>query len=671
MGSKGMGSCLPPCGNWLMVPVPPFHPVCKAPKLVEEEFKEFAEGRDNMTVKDMTKYMRDKQGESTVTEEEVRNLMERFIDALMRSSSSRHLRQLGVSNSNRGFRSPGSSKSLKQELLAVERSGREPPTFTLPLFLKFLLNPIYNGHRSASLYPPSKTVSENMTAPLSDYYIFASHNTYLTGNQLTSKSSTEPIVNALKSGCRVIEIDCWNGPDGTIKVTHGNTLTKSVGFEDCIQAIKNNAFVASEYPVIVTIENHLSQANQKQAAQVLKRVLKKDMFIPSPSDRPPVAFLSPEALKKKIIISDKPPGDSVSTQVMEEPKFAENMVAGALLHRSSSSGSSSEDESKSLRGGKKTRRRQIQVAESILSPISDEDSSSQDEPRDPEFEELLYIHCQKPSEMVERQKKGGPLVPGQHAIMANLSESQLDDHIKSHPKDLIEFSKKNLARVYPFGLRFDSSNADPMDAWSHGIQVAAINMQGKDRAVWISRALFSKNGGCGYVKKPDILLPGSTATLNYESFKNLHSKLELKVRVLMGTDWHRNYDLFKKPDYFVKVAVHGMYDDGLKKHTKWIKRSREPHWDKEFTFQIRVPELAILRLEVKEHDTFLRDDMVGQSCVPVTGLRQGIRAVKLQSKKGEHRNSKLLCEFRLTSLSPSNSGPMSSVNREPVPGCWG
>ena len=64
-------------------------------------------------------------------------------------------------------------------------------------------------------------ITEDMTAPLSDYYIFASHNTYLTGNQLTSKCSTEPIVKALLSGCRVIEIDCWNGPNGTIKVTHG------------------------------------------------------------------------------------------------------------------------------------------------------------------------------------------------------------------------------------------------------------------------------------------------------------------------------------------------------------------------------------------------------------------------------------------------------------------
>lgn len=48
----------------------------------------------------------------------------------------------------------------------------------------------------------------------------------------------------------------------------GSTLTKAVAFEDCIKAIKQNAFVTSEYPVILTIESHLSQTHQKNAALV-------------------------------------------------------------------------------------------------------------------------------------------------------------------------------------------------------------------------------------------------------------------------------------------------------------------------------------------------------------------------------------------------------------------
>jgi phosphatidylinositol phospholipase C delta len=81
--------------------------------------------------------------------------------------------------------------------------------------------------------------------------------------------------------------------------------------------------------------------------------------------------------------------------------------------------------------------------------------------------------------------------------------------------------------MYPFGLRFNSSNADPMVAWSHGIQVAAINMQGNDRPVWVARALFSANGNCGYVKKPDLFLPGSK--FDYEQISSLSPKILLKV----------------------------------------------------------------------------------------------------------------------------------------------
>lgn len=47
-----------------------------------------------------------------------------------------------------------------------------------------------------------------------------------------------------------------------------STLTRAVAFKDCVAAIKDNAFLASDYPVIITIENHLGAELQKKAATV-------------------------------------------------------------------------------------------------------------------------------------------------------------------------------------------------------------------------------------------------------------------------------------------------------------------------------------------------------------------------------------------------------------------
>ena len=46
------------------------------------------------------------------------------------------------------------------------------------------------------------------------------------------------------------------------------TLTSPVDFKTCLVAIKENAFHKTDYPVIVTLEDHLTPQLQAKAAEV-------------------------------------------------------------------------------------------------------------------------------------------------------------------------------------------------------------------------------------------------------------------------------------------------------------------------------------------------------------------------------------------------------------------
>ena len=124
-------------------------------------------------------------------------------------------------------------------------------------FLWYLMSP-------DNLVMPNYKIEQNeaMEKPLSHYFINSSHNTYLIGHQITGRSSVEMYRQVLLSGCRCIELDFWNGKDEEPRVLHGYTFVPDIPAKEVIQAIAEYAFKTSDYPLILSFENHCNPKQQ-------------------------------------------------------------------------------------------------------------------------------------------------------------------------------------------------------------------------------------------------------------------------------------------------------------------------------------------------------------------------------------------------------------------------
>uniref|UniRef100_A0A1I8B1P4 Phosphoinositide phospholipase C n=1 Tax=Meloidogyne hapla TaxID=6305 RepID=A0A1I8B1P4_MELHA len=173
-------------------------------------------------------------------------------------------------------------------------------------FMRFLLS-----EENSPVFLDRTERHQDMDQPLCHYFINSSHNTYLTGRQYGGKSSTEIYRQVLLSGCRCIELDCWDGTGenkGEPIITHGKAMCTDVFFKDVLVQIKETAFLRSEWPVILSFENHCSKSNQLKMAKYCLEIF-DDMLLTGPIKghelEPGVPLPSPSQLKRKILIKNK------------------------------------------------------------------------------------------------------------------------------------------------------------------------------------------------------------------------------------------------------------------------------------------------------------------------------------------------------------------------------
>ena len=96
-------------------------------------------------------------------------------------------------------------------------------------------------------------------------------------------------------------VDVWDGNEEP-EVYHGHTMTSKIFLRGVLEVIAESAFTRSNYPIILSIENHLSKQMQSKMARLMRSIFKERLFTANITSNNVMVFPSPNQLKGYIFI---------------------------------------------------------------------------------------------------------------------------------------------------------------------------------------------------------------------------------------------------------------------------------------------------------------------------------------------------------------------------------
>ena len=488
---------------------------------------------------------------------------------------------------------------------------------------------------SLLVYDKDKILADVPTdRPLCDYLINSTHNTYLTGHQLHGKSSSIMYSFAMFDGYRLVELDCYDGINQDILITHGYTLVTKLHLKDILKELKQSAFLDSPFPVILSIENHCDKVHQTYMAQYCKEIL-IDLYT-FPVNPIPEYLPTLNELKRKFILKTsgkRVPSENILQPIKRrEPNKFFNLLLKNIKKNQLVKKLYLKDDKSDEKINLFFNNGSLIYSNPLQNPNQKINEEEYDESKIETVENLELargLHGTKFSyEKLDELK----LQPWE---FVTLKSTKLMEYAKDpiKRKKIIELNTHCMMKAYP--QSFDSSNYDCIKCWLQGCQCAALNIQALDDDFTLfDKVFFMQNKNQGFVLKPSKLLIDS---LKFEDYEKPYYTLELTifsltnlVRLIDATNkFNENDDEIAK-DGSLKFEIYTLGSHKEDKNPKYTFLCNggviftQITDNKTVNFDVYEPDLGGLMIKF-----FMDDVMFARSCIPFTMIKEGFRKIPL------------------------------------------